>query len=190
VVAATVQPGGGDRTVADRDHRGQLVRIERILDPDPPRVWTGDAARHVSACGQAVVGLRQLVEGVRSAFDGPALHDATRVQPGGSPYVEGPEGLDPGLLPEGEDFGDLGWAVRHFELASVETGDVRVFAIRAEDAIRCAEDVEGFGPGSLGGFVVQVPAAQGEADRHAHHVLDVPCRAHLTWSRALCRERM
>ena len=95
----------------------------------------GDVTGHVTAGGQAVVRVRQLVERVRGAFDRPALHHSTRVQSVLAPYVERTAGLHSGTFAQLEDFGDLGRTVRDGQLAAVEAGDVRVRAVGAEDTV-------------------------------------------------------
>ena len=90
----------------------------------------------------------------------------------------------------------LGRTVLDADLAPSEPGDPGVLAVGAEVAVHLAQQVDGGRPGASRELVVDVPAAQGEGDRHAHDVLDAARRAaagrghRFAWSRALCSDWM
>jgi hypothetical protein len=138
----------------------------------------------------------QLGQRAQRALQGPSLHDAVGVEAGArAAYVEGAAGCPPGLLAQGEHFDHLARAVRDVELTAPEPGQDGVGAEPAEHAVRLPEHRERIPPRHVRTGAGGVPAAQGEADRQAHHHLDPPMhprageRGHSpAWSRALCSD--
>jgi len=100
-----------------------------------------------------------------------------------------------------EDFGDLRRALIEGELAATEAADSRVCPVRAEDPIGVPQLLSDGSPGMPAGGAVGVPAAQGDAHRHPHQVLDPANDAVVglgtrhraahrpAWSRAACSDR-
>ena len=81
-----------------------------------------------------------------------------------------------GLRAQPHHLGHLGRALLEPDLAPAQPRDGGVGAIGAEHPVDLPEGAHDVGPRSARDGVVAVPAPEGQADRHAHDVLDVPGR--------------
>src|SRR5512133_126378 len=197
MVATVSGARGRHGTRSDWHHGDQPRWVMWVFDADPPCRAVGQCciAEDVATCRQAEVGLIQRGQELRGSLRRPSLHDAAGID---SAAAIGCRKIDRertfgdllGLASQLEHLGQLGRTLFDHELASVETADDRIVTVGAEDQVDFAQLVDHRLPGLLPGGAGSMAATQGEADRHAHYVLDVTmnvaarrsldrCRAHI-----------
>lgn len=110
----------------------------------------------------------------RGPLGGPALDDPGRVEDTAATDGEGAAGVALGGGAEREHPGDVGRARVERQLPPAEPGDRGVRAAGAEHPVRLPQHAHRGTPGGVRAGVAGVPPAQGEAERQAHDVRDVP----------------
>ena len=107
----------------------------------PRAAGTGDPADHVTARGQADVGVGEDVERVRGALHRPALHDAAGVEhrttrrASGRRTSKAPPDCTRARSPSASTSRDLGRAVRDRDLAAAQPGHAGVGPVGAEHPV-------------------------------------------------------
>src|SRR6478735_1311327 len=185
VGAAVRRAGRRDRAAAYRHPGDQPLRPARVLDADlpGPAVGVGRPARHVTAAGQAEVGVGEVAQQARGPLDRPALHHAVEVKHAVTAYVEGAVGLAARAVGEGEHLGHD--RRRPEQLARVVAGDPGVRAVGAEDPVDHLQLGDDLAPRGDSRRAAGVPAAHRDADRQAHDLLDGAPGVGHAWSSAL-----
>ena len=150
----------------------------------------GSAADHVAAGRQAEVGVGQRGQVPARSFTAQPLTTpvgSSRRRPlGPGEHGESAAGFRSARSPRARTSATSAGSPRGSSHRG-RAGRHRVGPVGAEHPVRLAEHGHGLGPGGRAAAVVGVPAAQREADRHAHDVLDVrrPSRCRRPWLRRL-----
>ena len=174
-------PGGGHRAGVDGHHGDDPAGVVGVLDADAP--WRGVRVRASGRPGRRRRTGRSRCSRARrwSAARSTAhpfttpVGSSTPRRPARPTDSERAVGLPLGRLAQGQHLGHLGWAVVEGDLAPAEPGDGESAAVGAEHRVGLAQRWPCAAAQAARAAVVGgVAAAQGEADRQAHDVLDVP----------------
>jgi hypothetical protein len=172
VLAAGVCTGRGDRELSGRlDHSSDLLRVQWVLDADPPGELRNCTAAnaHVATGADRVVVETGVVENRCSAIDRPALHEPGGIDGAGRClHVEVPGRLLAQLLAALQDVSYERMSILAPQLAAVDPADLAVVLVGAEGVVHPVQPLEELlERGARLGVVADV-----DDDRQAHDVLD------------------